>query len=157
MNRRALSETWDNVENISDAELQAAKTAQKARLIEHLGGDLDPDSLFIGFARRFATYKRATLLTSNWIVWIRFSIIPIARSRFCLRAAHPRDEGARSHSAPLSGQSRTRFKDRIRVLEGYDIHLAQFLVQGVDLWLNNPRRPMGEGVPVAKRSPLMVV
>ena len=108
MNRRALSETWDNVENISDAELQAAKTAQKARLIEHLGGDLDPDSLFIGFARRFATYKRATLLTSNLDRLdqiLNHSDRPVTVLFAGKRTLGTRGQG--SHSAPLSGQSRT--------------------------------------------------
>ena len=144
MSRRALPETWDNIENISDAELQAAKAAQKRRLIEHLGGDLNPDSLFIGFARRFATYKRATLLTSNLDRLdqiLNHSERPV--TILFAGKAHPRDEGGKDLIQRLYQVSQEpRFKNRIRVLEGYDIHLAQYLVQGVDLWLNNPRRPM---------------
>ena len=69
--------------------------------------------------------------------------------------AHPRDEGGKDLIQRLYQVSQEpRFKNRIRVLEGYDIHLAQYLVQGVDLWLNNPRRPMeASGTKAAKRWP----
>ncbi len=105
---------------------------------------LDPDVLTIGFARRFATYKRANLIFSD-IGRLRRLMLDIDRPVQMIFAgkAHPRDE----HGQALIRQVYELALDpalagRIAFAEDYDLHLAHYLVSGVDLWLNNPRPPM---------------
>lgn len=104
---------------------------------------LPPDRLTIGFARRFATYKRATLMFHN-IPWLQAILTNPDRPAQVIFAgkAHPADKMGQefirrivelSNSPELSGH--------IYFLEDYDIRMARFLVQGVDVWLNNPRPP----------------
>jgi len=136
--------TWDAVQQVPVAELAQARQAQKLRLIESLGVDLDPDTLLIGFARRFATYKRATLLCSDLDrldALLNHPRHPV--SVVFAGKAHPRDDGGKKLLQQLYQLSQDpRFSARLHVLPGYDIALGQRLVQGVDLWLNTPRRPM---------------
>jgi starch phosphorylase len=104
---------------------------------------LDPDALVIGFARRFATYKRATLIFQDMerlkqLLHNRYRPVQFVFSG----KAHPADEGAKH----LIQKVYTVAKDpeiggRIAFLEDYDMQIARYLVQGVDVWLNNPRRP----------------
>lgn len=104
---------------------------------------LDPEALTIGFARRFATYKRATLIFRD-----------VARLKRILHAerrpvqlifagkAHPADGGGKQFiQEAYQFSQEPEFGGRIAFLEDYDLHMARFLVQGVDVWLNNPRRP----------------
>jgi len=105
---------------------------------------LNPDALTIGFARRFATYKRATLL------FRRFDqIVALARDRrrpvqfIFAGKAHPRDnEGKRllQHIRHLAQHSELR--GHLVFLENYDMHVARQMVSGCDVWLNTPRRPL---------------
>jgi starch phosphorylase len=107
------------------------------------GALLDPEALTIGFGRRFATYKRATLLFQD-----------LRRLREILNAerrpvqivfagkAHPADAGGKGLIQQVYQYAQDpEFGGRVAFLEDYDLHVAHFLVQGVDVWLNNPRRP----------------
>ena len=113
-------------------------------LCERIVAGLDEDALLVGFARRFATYKRADLLLRE-----------PARLRALLSAskgpvrllvagkAHPRDMAARELLARVAAVARTpEFAGRLILLEDYDMGLARTLVQGVDVWLNTPRAPL---------------
>ncbi|MDD3886255.1 MAG: alpha-glucan family phosphorylase [Victivallaceae bacterium] len=104
---------------------------------------LDPDVLTIGFARRFATYKRATLLLRNQerlLTLLRDTNHPV---QFIFAGkAHPADDGGKKLIQELiQFARRENVQDKFLVLENYDIGLARSLVQGVDVWLNTPRRP----------------
>ncbi|HLN27332.1 MAG TPA: alpha-glucan family phosphorylase, partial [Gemmataceae bacterium] len=105
---------------------------------------LDPDALTIGFARRFATYKRGTLIFRNLE---RLSAIINDKERpvqiIFAGKAHPRDHGGKELIAEiLHIARRPEFRRRIVFIEDYDINVARHLVQGIDVWLNNPRRPL---------------
>ena len=107
------------------------------------GGVLDADALTIGFARRFAPYKRPTLLLHEPE---RLTRLLAARDRpvqlVVAGKAHPRDhEGKRLVHAWAQFVRRPGVRGRAVFLEDYDMSLAQELVQGVDVWLNTPRRP----------------
>jgi glycogen phosphorylase len=107
------------------------------------GRGLDPDALTIGFARRFATYKRATLLAHD-LDRLRAIVGDAERPVQILVAgkAHPRDDAGKVLIQQLVELSRDpALQGRLAVLEGYDLDLARLLVAGVDVWLNNPLRP----------------
>ena len=104
---------------------------------------LDPDVLTIGFARRFATYKRGTLLLrypDRLVALLKNKQHPV---QFVFSGkAHPADEGGKRLIQELVQFARQHgVQDRLVFLEDYDIALARSLVQGVDVWLNTPRRP----------------
>ncbi len=104
---------------------------------------LEPHVLTVGFARRFATYKRGNLLLRNperLLALLRNNERPI---QFVFAGkAHPADEGGKRIIQQLIQFGRDNgVADRFILLENYDISLARTLVQGVDVWLNNPRRP----------------
>lgn len=105
---------------------------------------LDPEALTIGFARRFATYKRGTLMFRNLD---RLTAILNNKERpvqiIFAGKAHPRDHGGKELIAEIVHVSRRpEFRRRIVFIEDYDIQVARYLVAGVDVWLNNPRRPL---------------
>lgn len=107
------------------------------------GGVLQPDTLTIGFARRFATYKRGTLLLRNkerLLALLRDKTHPV---QFIFAGkAHPADNGGKQLIKELIEFARQEnVQDKLLFLENYDIGMARYLVQGVDVWLNNPRRP----------------
>jgi glycogen phosphorylase len=111
---------------------------------DRVGARLDPDALTIAFARRFATYKRATLLLGDLE---RLERLLCDRERpvqvLFAGKAHPKDEGGKALIRRIVEISHDeRFHDRIVFLPGYGIDVARELVQGADVWLNNPRRPM---------------
>jgi starch phosphorylase len=113
-------------------------------LLERILERLAEPALYIGFARRFATYKRADLMLRDTA---RLSAILDSEERpvrvLIAGKAHPRDHAAKELLAKVSRLSRTdEFAGRLVVLENYDAGLARTLVQGVDVWLNTPRRPM---------------
>ncbi len=111
---------------------------------EELTQALDPEILTIGFARRFATYKRATLLFDD-MDRLRKMINHPKRPLQVVFAgkAHPHDDGGKKLIQQIAQLTRdVRFLGRIVFLEDYDINVARHMVQGVDLWVNNPERPL---------------
>lgn len=156
---------WKRVENIPDAELWRTHERRRERLVafarsrlkaqlrrrgappaEIARADevLDPDALTIGFARRFATYKRGTLIFRNMD---RITALISNKERpvqfIFAGKAHPRDHGGKELIAEiLHIARRNEFRRRVVFLEDYDMNVARYLVQGVDVWLNNPRRPL---------------
>ena len=158
-------EIWKDVYKIPDRELWAARenqrgdfvrfarkyiltTAEKRGMGRALFGQnesiLDPRILTIGFARRFATYKRATLLLTDRE---RLKALLLHQERpiqFIMAGkSHPRDDGGKRLIQELvQFATREGVRHRMVFLEDYDMEVARAMVQGVDLWLNNPRRPM---------------
>ncbi|MEO8286498.1 MAG: alpha-glucan family phosphorylase [Chloroflexota bacterium] len=104
---------------------------------------LDPDTLTLGFARRFATYKRATLLFTDTDRLMRI-LNQAGRPVQILFAgkAHPKDEPGKHFIQQVNWAARhAGMEGKIIFLEEYDMNVARYLVHGVDVWLNNPRRP----------------
>jgi starch phosphorylase len=149
---------WARAHELSDEELWTVHTTRKRHLVEvarrrferQLDGretgrfGLDPDALTIGFARRFATYKRATLLFADpaRLAWL-FNDPHRPVQLVVAGKSHPADDGGKQLIRRLVELSRDpRFGGRIVFLEDYEMTLARELVQGVDVWLNNPRRPL---------------
>src|SRR6056297_1015237 len=129
------------------------ETIEQLREIESI---LDPDTLTIGFARRFATYKRATLFLKN-IERLKNIITNSERPvQFVFAGkAHPADKPGQELIKRVYEITREDpFKNKIVFLENYDMEVARYLVSGVDIWLNTPRRPheasgtSGQKVPV---------
>jgi starch phosphorylase len=119
------------------------RNASKAEMKE-LENMLDPDALTIGFARRFATYKRADLITRDFerlkqiIMSADYPIQLIFAGK-----AHPMDnEGKALIQHIVNDICKSELRHKIIFIEDYDINVARYLVQGVDVWLNTPRRPM---------------
>src|SRR6266513_1657207 len=158
-------EFWRGVSDIPDAELWETHQQLKHRLVEFVRervrirreriGDspeairnvnqiLDPEILTIGFARRFATYKRGALLFSDKERLHRLLNDTTRPVQFIFAGkAHPRDEAGKALIQEVYKFSREAgFENRVVFLEDYDSYIARRLVQGVDLWLNNPLRPM---------------
>ncbi|MBQ7501961.1 alpha-glucan family phosphorylase [bacterium] len=106
--------------------------------------NLKKETLTIGFARRFATYKRAVLLFSDIERLKRIMFAPGREINFVFAGkAHPADEPGQKFIKQIHDISVTpEFRGHIILLENYDIDMAKHLVQGVDVWLNNPRRPL---------------
>lgn len=121
---------------------------RRAALVDYVaravGATLNPKALTIAFARRFATYKRATLLLSDLDRLARLLGHGDRPVQLIFSGkAHPRDEGGKDLIQTIGQVSRDpRFRDRIVFLPDYGIDVARQLVQGADVWLNNPRRPM---------------
>ena len=109
----------------------------------HGGGPLDPNALTLGFARRFATYKRATLLFTNadrLNAIINNSERPV--QIVFAGKSHPKDEPGKQFIQQVNWAAHhAGFQGKIVFLEEYDINVARYLVHGVDVWLNTPRRP----------------
>ncbi|MDB6032387.1 MAG: alpha-glucan phosphorylase [Verrucomicrobiales bacterium] len=105
---------------------------------------LNPDALTIGFARRFATYKRAPLIFQQFENIVKLVQDKNRPVQFIFAGkAHPRDdEGKRyiQHIIHLSKYS--ELKGHLLFIENYDVHVARQMVSGCDVWLNNPRRPL---------------
>src|SRR5580698_6590446 len=163
--RSGQTRTWDGIENVEDGELWETHLALKSRLIEfvrrravgqahhrgepnamlqHLGRVLSPDALTIGFARRFATYKRANLILSDIEKLTGMVLDPKRPVQFVFAGkAHPHDEpGKRVLQQIAELMYDSVFADRFVFVEDYDINVGRHFVQGVDVWLNNPRRPL---------------
>ena len=104
----------------------------------------NPNVLTIGFARRFATYKRATLLFQN-LDWLRQIVTDAARPVLFIFAgkAHPADEPGQALIRRIAEvAAMPEFEGHVLLVEGYDLHLGRRLVAGVDVWLNNPIYPL---------------
>jgi glycogen phosphorylase len=104
---------------------------------------LEPDALTIGFARRFATYKRADLLLTDIDRLVELVNDKDRPVNFVFAGrSHPADWGGKTLIQKIGKLSEDpRFRHRIVFVENYNIHVGRQLVQGVDCWLNNPRRP----------------
>jgi glycogen phosphorylase len=160
----ADSPIWANIDQISDEEFWRCHQRCKERLIafarrclkaqiEKRGTYhselnraeevLDPEALTIGFARRFATYKRANLLLKDTARLVKLLTNPQKTVQFIFAGkAHPRDtEGKELIREIVHFSAQPDVRRRVVFLEDYDINIAKMLVQGVDVWLNNPRRP----------------
>ncbi len=156
---------WEKIKNIPDDKLWEAHIHRKEKLINlvkektterlrrsgynyeeinSIVSKLSPDALTIGFARRFATYKRATLIFKDLerITQILNNSEKPVQLIFAGKA-HPADKEGQDlikyiHEISMMPQ----FKGKIFLLENYNIAMSRYLVSGVDVWLNNPRRPM---------------
>jgi glycogen phosphorylase len=114
----------------------------KRALIEYVRGRtgvaLEPDRLTIGFTRRFATYKRATLLFSEPDRLAELPVQVVISGK-----AHPADEGGKELIAQITALARDpRLEGRIAFVPNYNMEVASYVTSGADVWLNNPRRPM---------------
>ena len=155
---------WRKIQNVAPKTIMGIRQKLKHRLLAHVKASLqedlqrrgenpraifevinaiDEDSLILGFARRFATYKRAHLLFTNLE---RLSEIVNQSGRPVLflfaGKAHPADKGGQDlikHIIHVS--KRPEFKGKVIFLENYNMEMAKLLVQGVDIWLNTPTRP----------------
>jgi len=156
---------WEGIENVDDGELWETHLALKLRLLEfvrqravdqaqrrgepapalhRLSRMLSPDALTIGFARRFATYKRANLILADIERLASMVNDPKRPVQFIFAGkAHPRDEPGKRVLQQIAALMRDRqFSDKFVFVEDYDINVGRLFVQGVDVWLNNPRRPL---------------
>jgi glycogen phosphorylase len=149
------ADSWRAMHSIDRGTLWAARTAQRARLLrrvdemsrfEGFGGlhpDISPENaLVLGFARRFATYKRAGLVLTD--PERLECLMDASRPLVIVFAgkAHPRDDPGKLLVQRIVQASRDpRFKGRLVFLDNYDVEIARFLVQGSDVWMNTPRRP----------------
>jgi starch phosphorylase len=154
---------WDLIRDIPDQELWEAHRRRKRRLINfarermvkfaiarkasnaevrRLAEVLDPDAFTIGFARRFATYKRATLLFRDVNRLKKLLTNPEMPVQIVIAGkAHPKDHPGKTLIREIVQLSRDpSLSKRLVFLEDYGIEVARDMVQGVDLWLNNPRR-----------------
>jgi len=155
----------DEVENIDDGELWETHLSLKSQMLDfvrrrareqsdrrgespevllRLSKVLSPDALTIGFARRFATYKRANLLLADMQRLAAMVNDPKRPVQFLFAGkAHPHDEpGKRVLQQIAEMMHDTELGDKFVFVEDYDINVGRHLVQGVDVWLNNPRRPL---------------
>jgi starch phosphorylase len=108
-----------------------------------LAGALDPQALTVGFARRFATYKRADLILHDLDRLSNLLANPDSPVQIIFAGkAHPADEPGRAVvGRVVEASRRVGTAGRIFFIEDYDLRVARFLVAGVDVWLNTPRRP----------------
>jgi starch phosphorylase len=145
-----LWETHQSLKNrlILHARYRMAKQARRYEMsdevIESFQNILDPQHLLIGFARRFAPYKRADLMLRDMNSLEKIINDSKRPVQFVFAGkAHPADEFGKQIMQRIFRLSQeTAYKGKIVFLEDYDINLARYLVQGVDVWLNNPRRPL---------------
>jgi starch phosphorylase len=123
---------------------QLARHGEAPGVLAELGDILDPDVMTIGFARRMATYKRAALVFTDIDRIVRLAADADRPVQFIFAGkAHPADRPGQGVIQTIFEHSRSeRLRGRIFILEDYDMRVARYLVQGVDVWLNNPRRPL---------------
>lgn len=156
---------WDRIENVDDGELwethlslksqllkfirhrvreQAQRRNESAETLQGLERVLSPDALTIGFARRFATYKRANLILADIEKLGAMVNDPKRPVQFVFAGkAHPRDEPGKRVLQQIAALMRDKqFADKFVFVEDYDIDVGRHFVMGVDVWLNNPRRPL---------------
>ncbi len=123
---------------------QCRRRGESDAIIEAARNVLDPQVLTIGFGRRFATYKRANLLFSD-IDRISELLAETSRPVQLIYAgkSHPKDEPGKRFIQEIANlRHNTEFAGRVAFIEDYDINVCRHLIQGVDVWLNNPRRPL---------------
>jgi starch phosphorylase len=159
------AQTWEEIENVDDGELwethlslksqliafarqraqrQAERRGERHEELQRLGKVLSHDALTIGFARRFATYKRANLVLADMERLASMVNDPKRPIQFLFAGkAHPHDEPGKTVLQQIAQMMRdAKFSDKFVFIEDYDINVGRRLVQGVDVWLNNPRRPL---------------
>lgn len=155
---------WRKIQAVPAEKLLAIKQILKKRLLDYVKTTLHDDfrrrgenprqifevtnainenALVIGFARRFATYKRANLIFSNEKRLAEIMSNPDRPVIFLFAGkAHPADKGGQDFIKSIYNSSRQpEFKGRVLFLENYGMEMAKLLVSGVDIWLNNPTRP----------------
>jgi glycogen phosphorylase len=158
-------DVWGSFESINPGELWEVHSALKSRLINYArheaveqarrrGEDqqviadmetlFDPQALTIGFARRFAPYKRADLILKDLDFLAKLITDTKHPIQFIFAGkAHPADEKGKQILQQIFQLTREKpFRGRVLILENYNIEMGRQLVQGVDVWLNNPRRPL---------------
>lgn len=120
------------------------KRNENPKLITEVMGKLNPNALTIGFARRFATYKRGYLLFRNLERLAKIVNNPQRPVQFIFAGkAHPADKAGQDLIKSIVEVSkRPEFRGKILFVQNYDINLAKMLLQGVDVWLNTPTRPL---------------
>ena len=161
----AEARTWEAIESVDDGELWETHLSLKSRLIEfvrhraveqaerrgeppqtlrRIARVLSPDALTIGFGRRFATYKRANLLLKDIEMLASMVNDPKRPVQFVFAGkAHPHDEPGKRVLQQIAELMRNpEFAEKFVFVEDYDINVGRHFVQGVDVWLNNPRRPL---------------
>jgi len=127
---------WAAAADVDPEALWRVHAGARARLAERAG--LDPERLTIGFARRFATYKRAGLVFSDVERLLALPVQIVVAGK-----AHPQDVPGKDVMQQIVQLSRApHSQGRIVFLENYDIGLARSIIPGCDVWLNNPRRPL---------------
>ncbi|HTS34791.1 MAG TPA: alpha-glucan family phosphorylase [Candidatus Solibacter sp.] len=162
--RSSEAKIWLGIESVDDGELwethlnlksqliefvrrraveQAARRGEARDVLQRLERVLSPDALTIGFARRFATYKRANLILSDIERLAAMVNDPNRPVQFVFAGkAHPLDEPGKRVLQQIAEMMRDpKFRDKFVFVEDYDINVGRHFVQGVDVWLNNPRRP----------------
>src|SRR6202453_876196 len=163
--RSSEAKIWEGIDNVDDGELwethfnlksrmiefvrrravkQAARRDEPGSVLQQLERTLSPDALTIGFARRFATYKRANLILADIEKIASMVNDPKRPVQFVFAGkAHPLDEPGKRVLQQIAQLMREpQFSDKFVFVEDYDINVGRHLTQGVDVWLNNPRRPL---------------
>ncbi len=163
--RGSEAKIWLGIENVDDGELwethlnlksqliefvrrraveQAQRRGESRETLQRLERVLSPDALTIGFARRFATYKRANLILTDIERLASMVNDPNRPVQFVFAGkAHPLDEPGKRVLQQIAELMRDpKFRDKFVFVEDYDINVGRHFVQGVDVWLNNPRRPL---------------
>lgn len=163
--RSSEAKIWLGIEDVDDGELwethlnlksqliefvrrraveQAQRRGEPQETLQRLERVLSPDALTIGFARRFATYKRANLILANIERLASMVNDPNRPVQFVFSGkAHPLDEPGKRLLQQIAELMRDpKFRDKFVFVEDYDINVGRHFVQGVDVWLNNPRRPL---------------
>ena len=161
----ALPDAWSAVNQIPDEELWRLRSRLRSQMVsfcrrriraqllrrgagrtelEHARNVLNPDALTIGFARRFATYKRATMLLQDLSRLCRLISSPDRPVQFIFAGkAHPADhQGKEFIQRLIHAEHHPELKGKFIFVEDYDVNVAAHIVQGVDVWLNTPRRPL---------------
>jgi starch phosphorylase len=172
--RSAEARIWEGIDSVDDGELWETHLSLKSRLLEfvrhraveqakhrgetgetlrRLGSVMSPDALTIGFARRFATYKRANLILSDIERLASMVNDPQRPVQFVFAGkAHPRDEPGKLVLQQVAELMRNhQFADKLVFVEDYDMNVGRYFVQGVDVWLNNPGVRWKPRVPAARR------
>ncbi len=164
-NRLGEPEVWNDIQKVDPGELWKTHNTLKGQMLSFVrqrlvdqttGRDesetarqqansvLNPEILTIGFARRFATYKRANLIFSD-LDRIKNLMNDSQRPFQIIFAgkAHPKDQPGKDYIRSIANlKNDPELKDRVVFIEDYDVNVCRHLVQGVDVWLNNPRRPL---------------
>ncbi len=125
---------WEHAQALDLDELRGVRATLRQRLADRTG--LDPSLLTIGFARRFATYKRASLVFSDLKRLLALPLQIVVAGK-----AHPQDAAGKELLQEIVALSRGPAAGRVVFLEGYDLDLARLLIPGCDVWLNTPQRP----------------